>query len=270
MGEQKQGDSSLHPSSGGMTGSCRLREESAPFCRDRLLNAMESVPAFGEADAIRGRRFLRCCGLGGSLLGLVSLGVLLGLWVSQATAAPLQVSLGVDILPGSCTVGVDAGSSTVTLANVDGGAMEPHNTYSPTLFNLAVDCSETLPMGAAATPAVPAISVSGTTLIGSMPVEGAYIFSGTPGMTDAQGVGVALIISKHNAASDMPANLSGKYTSLLKNGELMALPASLIKTDGSSLPVANIPVVAAVTSGSKTPTQAGPFSVPVTFSFAYR
>ena len=191
--------------------------------------------------------------------------LLTGMITGSVSAAPLSVSLGVDIAQASCTVGVDTGLATVTLKDVDGGMMKPHQTYSPVKFELDVNCADALQ---GSTAVVPAITASGDTLIASQPVEGAYIFSGKPGPTDAQGVGVVLLISPGDTVSDMPVNLSGNYTRLMKNGEATKVPSSYVGAD--NVPVARIPIVAAVTSGSTVPTQAGAFVAPVTFSFSYR
>lgn len=195
---------------------------------------------------------------GGVLVGIITSG--------SVNAAPLSVSLGVDIAQGSCTVGVDTGLATVTLTDVDGGRMKPHQTYSPVKFALEVDCTDALP--SSATTVVPTITASGDTLIASQPEEGAYIFSGKPGPSDAQGVGVVLLISLGDTVSDMPVNLVGNYTRLMKNDEATKIPSKYVGTN--NIPIERIPIVAAVTSGSAVPTQAGAFVAPVTFSFSYR
>ncbi|EAS6426703.1 hypothetical protein EAW94_21815 [Salmonella enterica] len=197
---------------------------------------------------------------------LVLLGLLLTKMITgSVSAAPLSVSLGVDIAQASCSVGVDTGLATVTLADVDGGMMKQHQTYSPVKFALEVNCADVLQ---GSTTVVPTITASGDTLIASQPVEGPYIFSGKPGPTDAQGVGVVLLISPGDTVSDMPASLAGNYASLMKNGEATKIPSKYV--GANNVPVARIPIVAAVTSGSAVPTQAGAFVAPVTFSFSYR
>ncbi|HGG3697427.1 TPA: fimbrial protein [Salmonella enterica subsp. enterica serovar Java] len=197
-----------------------------------------------------------------ALWGLLLTGMIT---TGSVNAAPLSVSLGVDIAQGSCTVGVDTGLATVTLTDVDGGMMKPHQTYSPVKFALEVDCADVLQSSAAV---VPTITASGDTLIASQSVEGAYIFSGKPGPTDAQGVGVVLLISSGDTVSDMPVNLSGNYTRLMKNGEATKIPSKYVGTN--NIPMARIPIVAAVTSGRSAPTNAGALVAPVTFSFSYR